>query len=259
MKYSIIFLLLLSSGISMAQSPSLLKKGCDLPCLNKTYEVFVHMVQDSLGNTAPLSEISEALSYTSALFEPICIDFRICEVDSLRDYSFDSIPEVGGAEAQELQRLQHRLNRINIYVVSNLPPNVCGFASLGQINSPGSSTIFYARGCGGETMAHEMGHLFGLLHTFESGGELELVNGSNCATAGDLVCDTPADPFVENSDTMWVDGDCEFIFPGLDPNGEYYTPLTGNTMSYMCGGCGFTKGQYERMVMFYRQNAIKNW
>lgn len=257
-----LYILLLLIGTSIgAQTPTLLEKGCNLPCLDKTYQVYVHMVQDSLGNTAPVSEIEDALTYTSNMFAPICINFNVCQVDSIIDYSFDSIP--GGSESDELVALRHQANRINIYVmtyldVDNAFPGVCGFAGLSQVNVANNSSIFYARGCGGETMAHEMGHLFGLFHTFEGSGE-ELVDGSNCLTTGDLVCDTPADPFVENSDTTYFDDNCEFIWNGLDANGMYYTPHTGNTMSYMCGGCGFTKGQYERMVMTYKLSAIKNW
>ncbi len=47
----------------------------------------------------------------------------------------------------------------------------------------------------GATIAHEMGHYFGLLHTHETANGTELVNGTNCGTAGDLLCDTPADGF----------------------------------------------------------------
>jgi hypothetical protein len=40
-----------------------------------------------------------------------------------------------------------------------------------------------------------MGHNLGLLHTFEEPPK-EYVDESNCNTAGDLVCDTSADPNV---------------------------------------------------------------
>jgi hypothetical protein len=42
---------------------------------------------------------------------------------------------------------------------------------------------------------HEMGHYFGLPHTFEyfDKPDRELPDGSNCSVAGDRFCDTPAD------------------------------------------------------------------
>jgi len=43
---------------------------------------------------------------------------------------------------------------------------------------------------------HEMGHLFWLYHPYESRFGTECADGSNCASAGDFVCDTPASPIV---------------------------------------------------------------
>ena len=83
-----------------------------------------------------------------------------------------------------------------------------------------------------------MGHYFGLYHTFETDFGLELEDGSNCDVTGDLVCDTPADPYI-HPDTMskYVDG-CTFIFMGKDANGAFYNPHTTNIMSYYPCECG---------------------
>lgn len=246
-------------SVTLAQT-SLLTKDCDLECLNKEYQVSVHMVMDSLGNTIERSEIESALSWTNQVFAPICVSFSVCEVDTIFDYSFDSIPNED--ERMEFYVRQHDFNRINIYAFTDLwvgGAAACGLGALGQCNSRPNATIHYAKGCGGGTMAHEMGHVFGLYHPFESSNGMELVDGSNCATTGDLVCDTPADPYVENSNITYLGEECEFIYQGRDANGQFYTPQTGNTMAYYCGGCGFTKGQFLRMLEIYHTTNLKNW
>lgn len=42
-------------------------------------------------------------------------------------------------------------------------------------------------------LTHELGHYFGLYHTNSNVNGLELVDSSNCETAGDFCCDTPAE------------------------------------------------------------------
>ena len=92
-----------------------------------------------------------------------------------------------------------------------------------------------------ESVAHEVAHCLGLLHTFHD-DNCEDVNGSNCDTKGDLVCDTPPDDSQFGSPT-----DC-------DEN----DPLAKNIMSYFpIRTCldRFTTGQGERM-RHYLKNGI---
>ncbi|MEM8909477.1 MAG: M43 family zinc metalloprotease, partial [Bacteroidota bacterium] len=114
-----------------------------------------------------------------------------------------------------------------------------------------------------DEIPHEMGHYFGLLDTFEGSGT-ELVNGSNCETEGDLVCDTPADPYVPGQpieNYVNVDLGCRFINPQTDANGDPYAPLVGNTMSDYPNecDCGFTNGQYLRMANTYLNGPTRMW
>lgn len=51
------------------------------------------------------------------------------------------------------------------------------------------------------TPPHEMGHGLGLWHPFETAFGVECTDGSNCAIAGDLVCDTPASPLLYAANT----------------------------------------------------------
>jgi hypothetical protein len=67
-------------------------------------------------------------------------------------------------------------------------------------------TAFLNGNCLGNVFAHEIGHNFGLLHTHQT-PPAELVSGTNCATAGDEVCDTPADPNLSSKSTFRIIGD----------------------------------------------------
>ncbi|PWI31130.1 hypothetical protein DI383_00200 [Flavobacteriaceae bacterium LYZ1037] len=81
----------------------------------------------------------------------------------------------------------------------------------------------------GATVAHEMGHYFGLLHTFETAYAVELVNGSNCDVAGDLLCDTPADGYHTYGDASGAS--CVYS-TGTDTNGDPYAADETQIMSY---------------------------
>lgn len=104
------------------------------------------------------------------------------------------------------------------------------------------------------TLPHEIGHCLNLFHTHhgvEPGGCLENINGSNCNTCGDYICDTPADP------TCIVNGSCTYI-GGATQNGILYTPDTRNIMSYSNMDCRnkFSAGQGERMYASLKSISI---
>lgn len=97
------------------------------------------------------------------------------------------------------------------------------------------------------TMGHEMGHCLGLYHTFHDANEKVDRTGAckNCETAGDLLCDTPAD------DNGSVDSSCVYTGAGQDSctPAATYNPLTNNMMTYGNFNCrnSFTLGQGDRM------------
>ncbi|MBP7450296.1 MAG: hypothetical protein KA817_09670 [Flavobacteriales bacterium] len=157
----------------------------------------------------------------------------------------------------------------NLYALWNLNP-----ADLNPYYEPGYITLVYTtmlpNGLGGIAMgdivylrgqgspqiaAHEVGHVLGLMHTHDTNFGAELVDGSNCATAGDLICDTPADPNLGISGMIdYVT--CTYIGTGTDANGQAYTPSTTNIMSYApCALNTFTPGQGQ--VMNYVLDNVK--
>lgn len=237
-----------------------------LPCVDKKFSVIAHIFKDSLGSPGiTQATINDLFDAVNTDFAPICISFEICEFQYHDNYQYDLHNRP--LEWQEIQALYHVNNRINIYYVAAIeePSGVCGFAGLGQIGNLSTSGIVIQKSGGccdmtSKTHSHEIGHYFGLPHTFMEFGTTELVDGSNCTTDADGICDTPADPFIKGSSmALWLDG-CRFISTDLDANGEFYDPLVGNIMSYYpdeCG-CSFTHDQYDVMAETYLNN-IGQW
>jgi hypothetical protein len=108
------------------------------------------------------------------------------------------------------------------------------------------------------TLAHELGHLLGLPHTHETTSGAELVNGSNCTTAGDGICDTPADPNLGLAGMMNATT-CAYTGTVTDANGQPYAPLTNNVMSYGPFNCitSFTPQQFN--VMHYVVDSVRTY
>lgn len=124
---------------------------------------------------------------------------------------------------------------------------LCGYAYF-----PGSrrDRVVMSNACAtnGSTFVHEVGHFFSLYHTHgktNNGSTDELVDGSNCMTAGDNICDTPADPNLSGK----VNNQCNYTGNGMDANGHAYKPDPKNLMSYSRKSCRtvLTDGQLERV------------
>ncbi|MEE9439483.1 MAG: M43 family zinc metalloprotease [Saprospiraceae bacterium] len=246
-----IIICLFTFNIGKSQMQTLNK---ELPCVNKTFKVYAHVILDTLGvanYTAAMLE--QSLMETNQVFANICVQFELCGIDTITNYEFDVIEN--SEESDEITTLYHHKNRINFYLASFLlAPPVCGFASLGGVANPTNGIVFLK--CPGSgTLIHELGHLFGLAHTF---GGAELVDGSNCETEADGICDTPADPYYADPEITW-EKDCEFVWEEKDSNGEFYQPDIGNYMSYYSCPCGFSRQQYLKMANTYLNSNRKMW
>ena len=155
-------------------------------------------------------------------------------------------------------------NVLNIYFVPYLykisngdTTGLCGYAySFGVA----FNRILMKNSCAtnGSTLPHEIGHYFSLAHTHSTSAGDELVNGSNCITAGDQLCDTPADPRLSTSS---VTSSCVYVGTDQDANGDFYNPEVRNIMSYSRKSCRdlFSPEQYARMnayLLNYRNYLI---
>jgi len=139
-------------------------------------------------------------------------------------------------------------NVINIYyfnsITSSSGSSLCGYTSF----PPGPDRVMMKNSCAinGSTIVHELGHYLSLYHTHgptNTGTTTELVNGSNCSSAGDDLCDTPADPNLSGLVSA-----CQYTGTALDANGQSYVPDPTNIMSYSQKVCRtfLSAGQYNR-------------
>ncbi len=215
-----------------------------LKCLNKTLSVAIHIVTDSLNNPhITQTQINAGLDTVNHDFARICLKFKICSQDTIYNYKYYSFDKI--LETPEVHSIYEIPNVINVYIVGSIvPAGVAGFAGTGGDYAVLSHTCVTDFKC----WSHEFGHFFSLMHTFDTAPGAELVNESNCATAGDLLCDTPAD-----IDPAPISGACSWTGTNQDSNGDYYTPIIGNIMSYHPAACktSFTVGQLNQILNYY--------
>ena len=192
------FLVLIFSFLTFNLSAQdLLTKQTPLPCLNKTFSVVLHIVLDSTGmSNVEQEDIDSSFIELNNQFAPICVGFEVCETIEIENWQYNSLND---DKWEEMQVLYHQKNRINIFIVQNigLPEPECGFAEIEGIGNLDNNGIVIAKGdcLNWQTFTHEMGHYFGLYHTFEADefGPGLVDDEIDCDTTGDLVCDTAAD------------------------------------------------------------------
>ncbi len=220
-----------------------------------TLVVTAHIIRRSNG-TGGLSTVAlqEAFDNVNNYYITANMQFEISTInfiDSDAFYDFRTNEE-GAISANDVE------NTINIYFANSVANSsgtafYCGYAYF----PGGPDRILMDNSCtsNGSTLPHEIGHFFSLLHTHGSSNSTltnELVDGSNCANAGDLVCDSPADPQLSGSN---VNASCDYTGSTTDANGNTFRPEPRNIMSYAPKRCRdlFTSGQFERIIQGYTQ------
>ena len=143
---------------------------------------------------------------------------------------------------------------VNAFFVSDAG-GACGYFFSG------TDAVVVANGCAGlnsTTLVHELGHFFGLPHTFYGweGGNIpsnpERVTRTgplaNCSVAGDGFCDTEAD-FIHY---RWP---CPAAAVRYDDLGARYRPDSSIYMSYSSDVC---QSRFSQQQMGYMQNNLAN-
>lgn len=219
-----------------------------------------HIIRTS-GGTDGLNdgELKAAIATLNSIFSESSLEFilygEINYIDNDNFYHFKSNEEKALVETNNLSGL------VNIYftdyIENTSDESICGFAR----NEENYDVIIMNNSCAtnGTSLAHELGHLFSLIHThgiYNDQLTKEFVNGKNCNEEGDQICDTPADPKLTSKNQ---NNFCRYIGDEKDCNGDTFTPDTGNIMSYSMKGCRsyFSKQQLSRMYAYYL--SVKNY
>ena len=232
-------------------------------------KIFVHIVANDNGTNAACadSSILRQLENMQEFYAPHQICFQLLGIQVIND------TDLNDHNTNEVADLWPYLvgDAMNIFVHRELfddtedlngsaynIPNTYLSLSRNAVTSIGNRS----------TLAHEMGHCLGLYHTFEVAFDEEEVPRSgdckNCIDAGDLLCDTEADPHSEEYDTGdFINLNCNFtglIERECDDISYPYDMDPHNIMAYGRRECRdlFTSGQGARMnaIITTTQNLL---
>jgi hypothetical protein len=214
------------------------------PMVVGAVKVHVHVITNSSGQGAPTSNmINQQMSVLNNAYAPYGVSFNLVSTDTTANNSWYTCQPNTTAETQMKNALRlGTAQDLNVYF-NNMGGGLLGWATfpsdytrspkmdgvviLAQ-SLPGGSAAPYNLG---DTATHEIGHWFGLYHTFQGG----------CSKNGDLVADTAAERSATFGCPTGQDSCTGSRYPGVDP-------IT-NFMDYTDDACmfQFTSGQGTRM------------
>ncbi len=245
--------------------------------------ITIHLVANNDGTKR--LDTHRALILTCALnqkFAQADIHFYLNDIKYINNSNFNSnTAGVTGA----MPNATKVANTINVYILGDTPTSdICGVyygSAVAQGTAGGSPDIVVmSRGCANaSTFSHEVGHFLTLPHTFygwegnTSGNTgnapnwAERVDGLNCTSAGDQLCDTPPDYLFQR----WSNANCEasgtqyFSINGVntpveltDPTGTSFTVDGTNIMSYASNSCMTDFSVDQIAAMHFNLNTYRN-
>ena len=212
------------------------------------FNLQIHIIRNSNHFTSlNLDSLEKDIKELEDYFDLIAIKFHQCkEYDYIDD---DDYFDFHNSDETSLISHHNRLGYINVYIANRVYINNIEYGgySYRPTDSGARNFVIISNNCvRNMCLVHEMGHFFNLYHTHDTINGYELADGSNCSSAGDLCCDTPADPELSYNN---VNSNCQYIGNATDPNGDRYDPDPHNIMSNSRHKCldEFSTIQYIRM------------
>ena len=217
--------------------------------------VKAHIIRNSDGSGGlDIYDLEKAITNLNKIYKGAYLEFFL--LDDVNYINDNQLYHLKKGNEKNLITANYIDAAINIYFIEDIEnaseESICGYTDDDEKNN----VIVIKNSCAtnDSSLAHEMGHFFSLMHTHgPSNTKLttELVDGSNCDTDGDGICDTPADPKLSSNT---IDNFCGYTGKTKDANGDPFNPDTGNIMSYSRKACRnhFTEQQFARIYAYYK-------
>ena len=204
--------------------------------------IAAHIVRRSDG-TGGLSQaqLDQGIADANAMYTNTGMVFQLLSVDYIDDDDyFNNINT--SAEIDAMLGENVVAEAVNCYFTENLSNEQGGLCGRGSFTTSSPQGIAMSNDCMGvatnpSSFPHELGHYFDLFHTHETDFGAELVDGTNCGTAGDKLCDTPADPTIDPGTNADFFPSCAYTGSETDANGDSYNPDVNQLMSYSDKEC----------------------
>lgn len=214
--------------------------------------VYFHVFRDDDGNNAAATADQIQLEFNQLIadYAPDNICFANMGLNFINNTHINQNFDVNNSNDVALLSPYQAPYCINIFYHAKLSVGGSAYSIPSTFCSIAKSNIALAR-----TISHEVGHCFGLLHTFE-GCSATFINGLFCDVTGDMVCDTPADPYCFKGSSCFSNSNCSYTGNCKDASliqGNWSPPFN-NIMSYWgiegCTVTTLTSGQYDRVNVF---------
>ena len=248
--------------------------------------VYFHLVGDASGNgKIKEARVLEQLCAMNTAFAPMDIRFYLRPHPThgtLFNYGINNNNVYDNQTAWTTMNINRHPNAMNIFIVNQAGTSGNQSGLTLAYYSPQRDWIVSRKdqingSAGNSTVPHEVGHFFSLQHTFlgwesqpfdqtfltwpkapatsPGGVATERVNGTNCTTAADKLCDTPPD-----YNFGFGASGCNYTGGAQDPNGDLAVPMANNMMGYFnfCSAYVFTQ-QQQNVVLADRASSSRNY